>query len=123
MQNTTQFIITGLMKDSIQFKIDSDYGEHTPYSVLLQSETIEAVHPTTNTDKTGNWVIVTTRTQIRQATIFFDNEIEELFKHIPMEPICYILKFLSPFESNVNGLHIPPDYLLEQTSSINSSQK
>jgi hypothetical protein len=86
LKQTTHFAITGLHKHAINYQIDSDFGVFTPYSVLLESDNIEAIHPTPNTNTKGTWLIVSTNLQVRDAANFFDTEIEQLYKHIPDDP-------------------------------------
>jgi hypothetical protein len=58
IKNTAQFVVTGMHKNAINYKIDSEFGVFTPYSVLMDSESIEAIHPTPNITRKGTWLIV-----------------------------------------------------------------
>jgi hypothetical protein len=86
MVNTTQFAIIGLKTKTLDFEIETEFGNYSPKQILFESQFIEAIHTTPNTNKKGIWMIVTTKTNLEAATQFFDSEIEKIFEFIPNNP-------------------------------------
>jgi hypothetical protein len=87
INHTTQFAITGLHPNAMFYDIETEDGStYTPYSILLQNEAIDAIIPTATTNSKGTWLIVSEKKKLREATIFFDQEIDIIYQHIPDDP-------------------------------------
>jgi hypothetical protein len=86
INNTTQFAITGIHPDAMFYEIESEDGTYTPYYTMLHNEAIDAIIPTATTNSKGTWLVISDKTKLREATTFFDQEIDIIYRHIPDDP-------------------------------------